>query len=83
LRTARKPILVALSRHIEAQALNAADPPMVLTALQRAKYFTGKTRRRYMNLAKRSPLVALFGRDLPVELEAGLRGITLDPADPL
>lgn len=83
MRTARKQTLIAFSRHIEGQACHAADPPMLLTALQQADYFTSATRRRYQNLADALPLVAVFGQNLPAELGKGVRGVHLPPEDPL
>ena len=83
LRVGRKQTLTAFSRHIESQARSAADPPILLTALQRAKRFTGRTRRDYRDFAVRSPLVAVFGQDLPTELGAGVRGVALHSDDPL
>jgi EAL domain-containing protein (putative c-di-GMP-specific phosphodiesterase class I) len=82
-RTARKKTLTALSRNIESQAAQADDRPMVFTALQRDQHFTGATRDRYRDLATTCPLVAVFGQNLPTELGSGVRGIELDPADPL
>jgi hypothetical protein len=82
-RTARKATLIPFSRHMEAQARHAADPPMVLTSLQQADHFTEATRDRYREIAATSPLVAMFGRGLPRELAPGIRGVDLDPADPL
>ncbi len=83
LRTARKQTLTALSRHIENQARYAPDPPIVLTALQRSDHFTPATRRSYRQIARISPLVAVFGRDLPKDLGSDLRSVPLHPADPL
>lgn len=83
LRTARKQTLVELSRHMEREALHAADPPVLLTALQSAKYFSGYTQRSYVDFAASSPLVAIFGEHLPDDLGDRIRGIALDPADPL
>jgi EAL domain-containing protein (putative c-di-GMP-specific phosphodiesterase class I) len=83
MRTGRKQTLTAFSRHIESQARNAPDPPILLTALQRATHFTGRTRHDYRDLAARSPLVAVFGRDMPTDLGPGVRGVALDPGDAL
>jgi EAL domain-containing protein (putative c-di-GMP-specific phosphodiesterase class I) len=82
-RTARKAILVPFSRHMEAQARHATDPPMVLTSLQNATHFTALTADRYREIAVSSPLVAMFGRGLPADLGSGIRGVDLDPSDPL
>lgn len=83
MRTGRKQTLTAFSRHIESQARSAADPPILLTALQRAQRFTGRTRRVYREIAGRSPLVAVFGEHLPTELGPGVRQVGLEPGDAL
>lgn len=82
-RTARKKTLTAFSRHIEDQASHTADPPMVLATLQHAQHFAAATRRRYLDLAQSSPLVAIFGQHLPSDLGPGIRGVHLGPDDPL
>lgn len=78
-----KDTVVALSRYLEQQALNAGDPPMVLTALQRAEFFTGDTRTRHEQLATHSPLVAVFGRDVAQDLGSGIRGVRFGGDDAL
>ncbi|MCV7226584.1 sensor domain-containing phosphodiesterase [Mycolicibacterium komossense] len=83
LRTGRKKTLTAFSRHIEDQASYTADPPMVLATLQQAENFTAATRRRYLDLAQTSPLVAMFGEHLPPCLEPKIRGVHLSQTDPL
>ena len=82
-RTARKATLVPFSRHIEAQARHATDPPMVLTSVQRVENFNERTKARYREIATSSPLVAIFGVGLPGDLGPGIRGVDLDPTDPL
>lgn len=82
-RTVRKETLMAFTRHIETQAKHAWDPPMVLTALQGVENFSGPTRDHYCKMAESSPLVAVFGQGLPHDLGPGVRGVNLDPADPL
>ncbi len=82
-RTARKSTVVAFSRHIETQAQRAADPPMVLAALQRLQYLTPRTLRRYEDLARTSPLVAVFGQGMVEEPGDGIRGVSLTGDDPL
>lgn len=82
-RAVGKHALVAFSHHIEGQALQSGDAPIVLTALQDVQHFTASTRRCYENLARSSPLVAVFGQHLPSDLGSGIRAIPLDPADPL
>lgn len=82
-RTARKATVIALSQHIEIQASRAADPPIILTALQRSEFLTPGTFRRYVDLAGQSPLVAIFGLQIPPGLDADIRGVPLAPDDPL
>ena len=82
-RTVRKQTLIAFSRHIERLAAAADSPPIVLTTLEHSRYFTEATRRRYQRLAETSPLIAIFGHGLPVDLGRQIRGVDLDPSDPL
>ena len=81
--TARKPTLIALSRNIETQAVQTGDAPLVLAAIQHARHYTTATRARYLELAESSPVVAIFGEHLPDDLEPGVRGVALQPDDPL
>ena len=83
IRTGRKQTLTGFSRHIESQAHDATDPPILLTALQHAKHFTGRTQRAYRELAARSSMVAVFGANMPADFGSGVRGVALDPTDAL
>lgn len=83
IRTGRKQTLTAFSRHIESQAHDSADPPILLTALQHAKHFTERTRHAYRELAARSSMVVVFGTNMPADFGSGVRGIALEPADAL
>lgn len=67
LRVARKEVIAAFSHHIEEQARHAVDHPMVLAAVQRADDFSESSRYLYQELAKISPLVAVFGRDVSAD----------------
>ena len=82
-RTARKPTLMAISRHLEEQARHREDTPMVLTALQDGVNFGLPTRRRYEALAATSPLVAVFGRNVAPRQPVGVRIVPLNPYDKL
>ena len=81
--TARKPTLLAISRHLEEQARHSKDTPMVLTALQDGANFGLPTRRRYEALAATSPLVAVFGANLTPDQPAGVRIVRHDATDAL
>jgi EAL domain-containing protein (putative c-di-GMP-specific phosphodiesterase class I) len=82
-RTAHTRTLIAISRHLEEQARNSTDTPMVLTALQDRSHFGRPTRDRYASLAAVCPLVAVFGRDLVPERPANVRTVALAASDPL
>lgn len=75
--------VLALSRYVERQALDARDPPMVLAALQSADFFTGETRSYLELLAEHSPLVAVFGCDVAEDLDHGIWGVRLERGDSL
>jgi EAL domain-containing protein (putative c-di-GMP-specific phosphodiesterase class I) len=83
LHVARKDVVTAFSRHIEEQARQSVDHPIVLAALQRADNLAAGSRQIYQELATTSPLVAVFGRDVPADLGGGVRGVELQPDDPL
>jgi EAL domain-containing protein (putative c-di-GMP-specific phosphodiesterase class I) len=82
-RTARKATLTAFSRQIETTVKHGTETPLVFTALQDVQNYEGVTARRYRQLAGTCPLVAVFGREMPVDLGHGVRGVTLAPEDPL
>lgn len=82
-RTERKDTVLALSRYLEQQALEATDPPMVLATMQRAEFFTATTRDQYQRLAGICPLVAVFGHGLTADLGSAVRGFSFDVEDPL
>lgn len=83
LRVAREHVVAAFSRHIVEQARHSVDHPMVLATLHRAEDFSAGPRQIYRELALTSPLVAVFGRDVPDDLGPSVRGIELQHGDPL
>jgi EAL domain-containing protein (putative c-di-GMP-specific phosphodiesterase class I) len=83
LRVARKHIVSAFVHHIEEQASRSADHPIVLAAVQRPHDFSSASRELYRELAATSPLVVVLGRDLPPDVGGGVRGVVLEPDDPL
>jgi DICT domain-containing protein len=83
LRVARKHVVAAFARHIAEQARHSVDHPIVLAALPRAQDFSSAPRELYQNLAATSPLVVVLGCDVPVDLGGGVRGVELQPTDPL
>ncbi|KMO80486.1 EAL domain-containing protein [Mycolicibacterium obuense] len=82
-RTVRFDTLHELSRHIERLATTAESPPMVLATVQDQSKLSDATMRTYTKLARRAPLVAMFGANVPDDLGNGLRGVHLAASDPL
>jgi EAL domain-containing protein (putative c-di-GMP-specific phosphodiesterase class I) len=83
LRVGRKPLLQAMSRHIESQAMAQSDPPVVLAAFQTAERFTPALARRYAALADVCPFVGALGAGLPSTPATGVSGADLAPDDGL
>ena len=82
-RTAGKPLLVAMSKTLERQAGAGGDACVVLGAFQHVDFFTPDTVRRYAGLAGSAAFVAALGERMPSAPTVGVRGSALDPADPL
>jgi EAL domain-containing protein (putative c-di-GMP-specific phosphodiesterase class I) len=82
-RTAKKGLLLAISRHLENQGLSLETPPVVVGAFQDAKRFTADTAVRYTRLAERCPLVAALGVGLREEPAPRVRGVELSVDDPV
>ena len=82
-RAAVKPLLIEISKQLEAQARNAGEAAVVLAAFQHARFFTSPTRRRYEELAATTAFVAALGEDMPPEPLPGVRGAVLHPDDPV
>ncbi|WP_422743247.1 sensor domain-containing phosphodiesterase [Mycobacterium sp. WMMD1722] len=75
--------MVALSQLVADQAGQSADPAIVLTAIQRAEFYNAGLCDRYGAIARNSPLVAVFADRADADFGAGVRGVELDPGDPL
>jgi EAL domain-containing protein (putative c-di-GMP-specific phosphodiesterase class I) len=83
LRQATKPLLQAMSVHLENQAAGLDQHGVVVAAFQDAEYFTPASARRYAALAERAAFVGVLGTGLSGTPAAGVRGGHLTPADPL
>lgn len=82
-RRSAKPLLSAISRQLERQALAMGDSAVVFGTFQHARHFSAGTGRRYATLAAHSPFTAAFATGLPAEPARGVRGVPLSPRDPL
>ena len=78
-----KRLLLEMTAHLERQAGLLAIPPVVLSSFQRAERFGPRHAVTYSQLASRSPLVVVLGVGMQPEPAPGVRGIRLDPLDPL
>ena len=79
----RKPLLIEISKQLEAEAAEIGDTAVVIAAFQHAEFFTPLTRARYDKLARRTAFVAALGTDLPSEPAPGVTGIPLAADDPI
>ncbi|GGM59860.1 EAL domain-containing protein [Dactylosporangium sucinum] len=80
---ATKRMLLPISHSLEARALDAGEPPMLLASLQEARHFTPATARRYAAAAESAALVAAVATELPGEPAPGVRGTAIGGDDPL
>jgi EAL domain-containing protein (putative c-di-GMP-specific phosphodiesterase class I)/DICT domain-containing protein len=81
-RTAGKALLLAMSKHLERQAAAIGESCLVLTTFQTAAAFA-PAQRRYSALARGNAYVAVFGSGIADQPAPGVRGIDLDPEEPL
>ncbi|MBY6540404.1 EAL domain-containing protein [Rhodococcus sp. BP-349] len=77
----RKAFVLSMARQIEDHARNAADPLVVLSAFQRARWFAPNVVDRYAVLAARHPFIAALGVGLPDEPAPGVHGAALDATE--
>ncbi|TKJ19929.1 EAL domain-containing protein [Blastococcus sp. CCUG 61487] len=83
LRRAPKSLLVELSKQLEREAVRVGETCVVAATFQEARHFTTATERRYAGLAAATGFVCAVGEGLDEEPLPGIRGATLDPADPV
>ena len=77
----RKALLLAISRHLEAQVAAQGESAVVFAAFQHARHFTPKSAARYETLASSAALVGALGVGLSAEPVPGVRGADLDADD--
>ena len=82
-RRSTKPLLLAMSKHIEHQALVGGGAAVVLGTFQQDRYFTPATARRYTSLAASACFVAAFAEGIAQEPARGVRGSSFPGDDPL
>ena len=82
-RRATKPLLMAVSRWLERQAVALGDPAVLLATFERSRHFTPATARRYTELARGATVVGVFAQQMPAHPAPGVRGVDLAPTDAL
>jgi hypothetical protein len=82
-RRGTKHLLLAISRHLEAQVVAQGEAAVVLATFQDARHFTPRTAARYERLAQQAALVGALGVGLCTEPAPGVRGANLDADDAL
>lgn len=82
-RRGRKRLLLALSQHLENEAITLPKPPVVLATFQEAERFGPNLARRYADLATRSAFVGVLGVGMGETPALGVRGAALAHDDPL
>ncbi len=83
LRFSPKSLLVELSKQLEREAVRVGQTCVVAATFQEARNVTPATERRYAELAEATGFVCAVGEGLDAEPLPGIRGATLDPADPV
>jgi EAL domain-containing protein (putative c-di-GMP-specific phosphodiesterase class I) len=82
-RSARKALLIEISKHLEREAIRSGEAAVVLSCFQDVAFFTPATRRRYSRLAQGAAFVGVLGLQMPLIPMPGIRGRALSPSDPL
>jgi len=82
-RMATKRLLISLSRHLEYQAADPAEPGVLVACFQEPTQFSRLIRLRYAKVAQAAVMVAAVGRGMPTDPAPRVRGTPLDPDDPL
>lgn len=80
---ATKRQLIPLSKHLESMSEHAPEATVLLGAFQDARHFTEHTRHRYLSIAGKGALTAVFGHGIAPQPAPGIRGGPLADDDPL
>jgi EAL domain-containing protein (putative c-di-GMP-specific phosphodiesterase class I) len=82
-RASNRRLLAAASEHLEHEFLASTGKAVLLASFQHQRNLTPTIRRRYERLAQHTVLTAALGQDMPSAPGPGIRGVDLDPEDPL
>jgi len=79
----KKPLLIEVSKQLEAEARALGETAIVVAAFQDNPYFTQRTQVRYRELVKAAGFVGVLGAGMQSEPVKGVRGAALSAEDPL
>jgi DICT domain-containing protein len=82
-RTARKDLLIEVSKHLERQAVEIGGTAVILSTFRHGRHLTPLTQLRYQRLVAAVGFVAVFGDGIGSAPIAGVRGARLEPTDRL
>jgi len=82
-RRGTKRLLLAISKHLEAQVGAHGESAVLLATFQEARHFTPATQGRYRRLGQSAAFVGALGVGLPDEPVPGVRGAALHVAERL
>lgn len=82
-RTSTKDLLIEVCKHLERQAADVGEACILLAAFQSVDRFTEHTKKRYRQLVDGAAYIGVLGVDVPDHIVPGVRGVSLDPDDPL
>ena len=77
------PLLAAMTRHVEQQAMLLDGQAVVLASFQHVRHLSRATRLRYEGIATLAALTAVLGQDMPDEPAKGVHGSSFEATDPL
>lgn len=83
LRRSTKPLLVAMSKHLEHQALEQGEATVVLSTFQTARRFEPDSQTRYAEMAQQAVFVGVLGIGMSDQPAPGVRGGALEIDDSL
>lgn len=83
MRRSRKPLLTAISRHLELQVDQSGGAAVVLGTFQHARNLTGPITTRYARFGAHVSFAGVLGIGMPPTPAPGVRGCALEPSDPL
>jgi hypothetical protein len=80
-RSAARPVLVAMSRHLEEEAMAIGRDALLVARLEHGRFFAGATAKRYAQAASRGTTCFVSAPNLAAEPAPDVRGTALAPGE--